>query len=711
MKKLILVALTITILQGCRKEEPIVNIPPTISGQTFTSAEDIGDAEVIGTVVAEDKDTKDVLSFSIDTDTSGLFEISSGGELSLKTGSSLDFETATSHSLIVSVSDGKDKASATITVTVTDVNEAPSTSDQQFTAAEDIDAATAIGTVAATDMDAGATISFSIEEDPSELFEIESSTGILSLAAGKSLDFETEESHTLSVQVSDGTLNSTSSVEITVEDINEAPSIADQSFTVGENSSTIGTIEAEDPDAASTLTYTIITNDGNLFEINSSTGVLATATGQTLNFENKTSHSLTIQVTDGEFTKTAAISITVTDENDAPVVANQSFSASEDIDDVAVIGTVISSDEDAGSTLTYSISVNDNNLFEIDSNTGELSLVANKYMNFENKETHNIEVSVSDGTATTKGTITIDVTNVIDVNVITLNSSLPGPNGMAIDANDNIYVSSSNSIKKINLSGVVEATYDGFSTPAGIAIDASGNLYITNVGDHTVVKLDASGNITTLAGVAGTNGFTDGAAATALFKWPIAIALGTSNDLYILDAGNHAVRRLDMTTNMVTTIAGNGTSGYVDGIGAAARFHNPQDIIADGNGNYYIADLNHTIRKLNASTGEVTTIAGNGTQGTEDGNGTAARFFQPLSVEIDAAGNLIVGDTFNHTMRKIDSSGNVSTLAGSPGVSGDVDGQGDYIRFRNPAKARVASDGSIYICDLANAKLKKMEIK
>lgn len=198
---------------------------------------------------------------------------------------------------------------------------------------------------------------------------------------------------------------------------NNAPKIEAQSFTVTEDIAddvTIGTVEATDTDKDK-LTFSISTNDNNLFEISDS-GVLSLASGKSLNFSSKAQHQIVVSVTDGEDSSNGSITIKVTSVtalNQAPQLEDQSFEASEDISDTDIIGTVDASDVE-GDNLTYSITENDGELFEIDENTGELSLVAGQNLDFELFEEHTITISVTDGTNISEATITIIVGNIVD---------------------------------------------------------------------------------------------------------------------------------------------------------------------------------------------------------------------------------------------------------------------------------------------------------
>ncbi|MDQ6963150.1 MAG: hypothetical protein Q9M28_11610, partial [Mariprofundaceae bacterium] len=146
----------------------------------------------------------------------------------------------------------------------------------------------------------------------------------------------------------------------------------------------------------------------------------------------------------------------------------------------------------------------------------------------------------------------------------------------------------------------------------------------------------------------------------------------------------------------VTTVAGN--PWFADGLGTAARFYNPQGIAVDASGSLYLADTsNHRIRKISAL-GVVTTVAGSGVAGFADGVGTAARFYNPRGITVDASGTLYVADTSNHRIRKISASGVVTTVAGS-GVAGFADATGTAAQFNTPIGITVDASGTLYVAD------------
>ncbi|MCK0159718.1 BspA family leucine-rich repeat surface protein [Allomuricauda sp. F6463D] len=196
---------------------------------------------------------------------------------------------------------------------------------------------------------------------------------------------------------------------------NEAPTMADQVFQVDEtitDAETIGKVAAADADE-DVLTFSIITNDSDLFSITKE-GVLSLATGKSLDFSNAVSHKITVKVSDGEEDASATITINVGDINEVPVFGEESyaFEALEDISDTDAIGTVTATDGD-GDTLEYTLTTNDNDLFEINAE-GELSLADGKELDFETAEEHVLTVTVTDGTESVDATITITVANVIE---------------------------------------------------------------------------------------------------------------------------------------------------------------------------------------------------------------------------------------------------------------------------------------------------------
>jgi len=221
--------LLLALLWSCGKDDsptpepkPAENKAPKIEAQSFTVAEDISDATTIGTVKATDED-QDELTFSITANDDNLFEITDSGALSLASGKSLDASAKAQHVITVSVDDGEDTASAQMTIKVTAIvpeNTAPEIQNQEFTVTEDIDDTKEIGQVEATDAD-GDTLTYEITENDNDIFFI-SDTGALTLAEGKTLDYETQTSHSITVSVSDGEASVTAMITVTVENVIES---------------------------------------------------------------------------------------------------------------------------------------------------------------------------------------------------------------------------------------------------------------------------------------------------------------------------------------------------------------------------------------------------------------------------------------------------------------------------------------------------------
>lgn len=262
------------------------------------------------------------------------------------------------------------------------------------------------------------------------------------------------------------------------------------------------------------------------------------------------------------------------------------------------------------------------------------------------------------------------------------------------------------------LSGSIDGTGIAvrFTEPAGVAADGAGTLYVADTRNHTIRKVGvATGKVTTLAGSLVISGSTDGQGTAAHFNYPEAVAADEADNAYVVDSDT--IRQVVLATGEVTTLAGSpGMTGNTDGIRAAARFYYPKGAAADGAGNLYVADSgNRTIRKVVVSTGQVMTLAGSpGMQGSSDGIGSAAQFWFPYSLALDEAGNLYVGD-FPCTIRKVVvATGEVTTLAGSPGMQGSVDGTGAAARFSGPAGLAADGAGNLYVADLFNKVIRKI---
>ena len=245
-----------------------------------------------------------------------------------------------------------------------------------------------------------------------------------------------------------------------------------------------------------------------------------------------------------------------------------------------------------------------------------------------------------------------------------------------------------------------------FHSPNGIAFDAKGNMYVSDSRNFLIRKLDTQGNVSTFAG-SGTSGFQDGGPTTAQFKHPRGLVSDSKGDVYVADAEDHRIRKIGSEGN-VTTFAGSGEAGFQDGPGKQAQFKNPCGLAVDSKNNVYIADSgNHRIRKIDTK-GTVITFAGSGTAGFQNGAGNKAQFKSPCGLAFDNKGNLFVADVENHRIRKIDTKGNVTTFAGS-GEASFKDGPSAKAQFDSPQGLAFDSDGNLYVADINNHRIRKID--
>jgi sugar lactone lactonase YvrE len=298
------------------------------------------------------------------------------------------------------------------------------------------------------------------------------------------------------------------------------------------------------------------------------------------------------------------------------------------------------------------------------------------------------------------------------------------PQGVAVDAAGNVYVGENAYIRKITPAGVVTTLAGGsapgftdgtgaaarFKDVAALVVDATGNIYAADYGNYAIRKITPAGVVTTLAGN-GTAGYVDGTGTDAQLGAIGGVALNPSGTtLYMADMTSQCIRQMVIATGVVTTLAGNGMPGHLDGTGTDAEFIFPRGLTIDAAGNLYVTEylMVHYIRKITPA-GVVTTVAGTGEDGYLDGPALSAQFSYPADLTVDAEGNLYVLDSGNRLVRKITPEGEVTTLAGS--TQGYLDAPALKAQFDAPMGIAITSDGIIYVSDNRLPRVRKIALE
>lgn len=375
----------------------------------------------VGTLTRTDADTCDKHTYTI-TGGADAAKFSIGGAASdrlMLTDGVLNYANKSSYAVVVRVTDFFGKTyDQSLTVNVATVNHAPTISSQTFRINEGSANSTAVGTVLASDPDSGNVLSYSlaVAGNTNNAFSLNPTTGVLSVNNSAALVYATNPTFNLTVTVTDGGgLSATATVTVNV---NKAPTISNQTFSVNEgtaNGTAVGAVVASD--AGDTLSYSITAgNTSGAFSINSSTGVISVSNSAALVYATNPSFSLTVRVTDGgNLTASATVTVTVNapgaPANNAPVIANQSFSVNDGSANGTVVGSVVASDPDAGDTLSYSITGgNTDGAFSINAGTGVLSVSSSAAVSYASNPTFGLSVRVADnGGLSTTATVTVSV--------------------------------------------------------------------------------------------------------------------------------------------------------------------------------------------------------------------------------------------------------------------------------------------------------------
>lgn len=311
------------------------------------------------------------------------------------------------------------------------------------------------------------------------------------------------------------------------------------------------------------------------------------------------------------------------------------------------------------------------------------------------------------------------------VNGSLLTAKFGGLEQMAYDKNGNLLVcdAPNHCIRKIDVKGNV-STFAGtgeagfvngnlataqFNNPLGIAVDEMNNVYVADNLNFAIRKIDAQGNVTTYAG-SGEQGYSDGNGMTAKFGYLNYMCVDNAMNLYVADPNNNVVRKIDAQQN-VSTFVGSGKDALTDGTGASAELSFPIAIAFDARNNvFYISDQGNSAIRRALPDGTLTTYAGTGKIGHADGQAQQANFYFPKGISVDKAGNVYVAGRFDYTVRKIDTYGNVSTIAGIPHVSGNSNGESVTAKFGKPIEVVVSQDGNLLVADWINSTIRKVEL-
>jgi photosystem II stability/assembly factor-like uncharacterized protein/sugar lactone lactonase YvrE len=322
-----------------------------------------------------------------------------------------------------------------------------------------------------------------------------------------------------------------------------------------------------------------------------------------------------------------------------------------------------------------------------------------------------------------------------------VNARLGYPSGLAIEANGTLFIADTvnNRIRRVSPqtgmittvagrgpTGIEKAAFSGdggpatsarLDAPTGVVLDSDGNLVIAHAFTSRIRRVASrTGTITTIAGM-GVPGFSGdgGPAVRAQLNQPSALAVDARGSLFICDTQNHRIRKVDMSTGIVTTVAGTGVAGFSGDGGPAvkAQLNYPGGLAVDARGNLFVSDTwNHRVRRIDASTGIVTTVAGTGVAGFSGDGGPAvkAQFNYPLGLAIDTSGNLFVAESAGQRVRKITAGGAIATTVAGTGVygfSGDG-GPATPAQLRSPTAVVVDASGNLFIADQVNNRIRKV---
>ena len=418
-----------------------LNEKPSAEDGAFTVAEDVAVTGGVGTVTGSDPDAGDTLEFRIDSgDPSGRFRIDSASGI-ITVAAALDHEADSEHVLAVVAKDGGGLEDiATVTITVSDVNESPVIADAAYSVSENSPATTAVGTILADDIDDGDTISYQIttevpggsaavtQSGPIN-FAIGLTSGQITVAQGANLDFESTAVWILTVRATDqGGLGDSASVTVDLTDANEHPTADDSAFTVAEDAAVtaeVGAVPATDPDSNDTLEFRIDSGDPNgLFAIDSASGVIRVAAA--LDHEGDPEHVITVIAKDGGgLEDPATVTVTVTDVNEPPAIGATAFTIDENSPAGADVGSVLATDPDATGTIAYAITAETPTggaytaqvgpfNFAIGEVSGQITVAPGADLNFESVSQWDLTVRATDsGGLGTDASVTIDI---VDLN-------------------------------------------------------------------------------------------------------------------------------------------------------------------------------------------------------------------------------------------------------------------------------------------------------
>ncbi|KPA16237.1 protocadherin-23, partial [Candidatus Magnetomorum sp. HK-1] len=438
--------LTVRAFDGIFMDEGIIVINvkntndnvPLVANQIFYVDENKRDNTWVGTIVANDEDPSDILTYEILTgNTDNAFKIDSqSGKLTVNGDKKLNYENINKYELLIRVSDGTNTVSGTVSVIINEKNDAPTVNDQIFAVEENRPDGTVVGTVSAWDDDAGDILSFSISAgNANNPFRIDSNGNII-VKDPERLNYEVLKSVDLVVTVGDGQYQAKSSIKVNIIDINDSPIIADQAFNIDEdsiNTSYVGTLVSTDEDRPlNILTFNILAgNDNNAFVLHESTGVIRVNDTSVIDFEKQIQYFLTVQVDDGQSRKDAQVTINIRNTNDnPPKVDNLSAVLDENKPNGYEVGHVNATDAD-NDTLSYDIiSGNTNLVFAFpDSNSGTLTVQFGNLLDYEIITDYQLIVMVSDGYYQTTATVSIQVNNlndnipIVQANTLNVNES------------------------------------------------------------------------------------------------------------------------------------------------------------------------------------------------------------------------------------------------------------------------------------------------